>query len=280
MKERFFLLVIIYLASLLSAGASPASDSSRVTGVSDNFPEIKKSGKWFVQAGFNWSDYSKTDIRFRGNGYDFTLQNVKAQDQPYKGSLQYNFHVGYSLNEKYSVILGWDHMKYVMDVPQQVPINGFIESSVSNPSISSGQYQGVYSGETITINPDFLTLEYTDGLNYIKLGAQRQDEIWTSAKGKSSLKFTGGLSGGLIIPRADVRLFTVGDNNKLNVAGWAASANAGLKFKFSRDLYFQGNLEGGYTNLNNVHTTGRNEVDKASHHFLFLQNYWLFGFQF
>ena len=238
------------------------------------------SNKFFVQLGINCAAYSKSDIKFQGSGYNFTLKDVKGNDQPAKGSLQYNIHLGYYLNNTYSIYLGLDHMKYVMDVPQQVKISGFIESSVSKPGISTGQYEGVYNDETITVNPDLLTLEYTDGFNYAKLGVSRQDNLLASRKGKSTLKLTTGLAGGLIIPRSDVRLFTVGKNNKMNIAGWATSVNAGLKFYLNESLYLQGSVEAGYSNLFKVHTTGRNNVDKAGHKLYFLQNYWLIGFQF
>ena len=288
MKGLFFLVTFSLYAAMTFAEPDTYSDSTLVT---DNSliskPVFKtpsrkysRSGKFVIETGLNWTWYSQSDIRFKGPGYDFTLKDVAAHDQPNKTSLQYNVHIGYHINDIYCIFLGLDHMKYVMNVPQELKISGFINPSVSNPAIPTGQYAGVYNDETITVNPDFLTLEYTDGFNYFKLGLQRHDDLWVSAKGKSVLTLATGLAGGIIAPRADVRLFTVGDNNKLNLAGWAASANAGLKFYINKCLYLQGSMEGGYSNLYKVFTTGRNDFDKASHRLDFFQNYWLVGVEF
>ena len=72
-----------------------------------------------------------------------------------------------------------------------------------------------------------------------------------------------GLGAGLVVPRTDVRLLGVGQNNFWNVAGWGVSAKAGAKLFFNTHLFFQGSLKSGWTNLSNIRTTGRNGIDKA-----------------
>jgi hypothetical protein len=239
-----------------------------------------QKGKFFLNLGFNWSSYGRSDINFDGPGYDFTLEDVVGHDQPYKPSLQYNIHVGYFLSEHYSVSLGYDHMKYVMKVPQQVTISGVIDPEVSTPTIQTGQYAGSYNKETITITPELLTLEYTDGFNYVSTHVQRYDDIWVSNNRKTSLALETGIGLGAIIPRADVKLFTVGMNNKLNVAGWGASAKAGLMFNFNQSIYFLASLEAGHANMDRIYTTGRNDLDKASQKLNFLQSLYLIGIRF
>lgn len=245
-----------------------------------NSSAYSQKGKFFIQAGFNWSYYSKSDISFVGPGYNFTLEEVVGKDQPYKTSLQYNVRTGYFFKDNYSVSLGYDHMKYVMKIPQTVLINGLIEPEVSSPAIPTAPYSGTYSNESITVSPQMLTLEYTDGFNYISAHVQRYQDIWTSGNGKTSCSVDIGVGAGLIIPRADVRLFGVGLNNKLNVAGWGASLEGGLMLNFSEKLYLLGSLEAGYTDMNKVHTTGRNNFDSASQKLNFLQNTYLLGFRF
>lgn len=239
-----------------------------------------QKGKFFLNLGFNWSRYGRSDINFDGPGYDFTLEDVIGHDQPYKPSLQYNIHVGYFISEHYSVSLGYDHMKYVMKVPQEVTISGTIGSEVSNPAIQTGQYAGNYNNETLTITPELLTLEYTDGFNYVSSHVQRYDDIWVSNNRRTSLALETGLGLGVIIPRADVKLFTVGMNNKLNIAGWGASAKAGLMFNFNKRIYFLTSLEAGHANMDKIYTTGRNDLDKASQKLNFLQSLYLIGLRF
>lgn len=239
-----------------------------------------RKGSYYLQAGVNWTGFGMSDINFKGPGYDFTLEDVVAHDQPYKTSIQYNIHVGYFISEHYSISVGLDHMKYVIDVPQQTLLDGVIEPQVSSPAIPTGQFAGTYYSQPITITPDFVTLEYTDGFNYVSTHLQRFDDIWVSENGHRSLSLESGIGGGVIVPRADVRLFTVGMNNKLNVAGWAASLKAGLMFNVNRHVYLLGSLEAGYSNLHKIYTTGRDDMDKANQKLNFLQNSYLLGFRF
>lgn len=239
-----------------------------------------KKGKFFFNFGTNWSGYGKSDISLQGPGYDFTLKDVSGRDQPYKPSYQYNIHAGYYISDRYSISFGYDHMKYVIDVPQQVAINGVIGTEVSSPAITTGAYAGEYNNETVTVTPELLTLEYTDGFNYVSTHVQRYDDIWVAGNGNTSLALETGLALGAIVPRADVKLFTVGKNNKLNIAGWAASAKAGLMFNFNKSLFFVASLEGGHANMSKIYTTGRNDLDQASQKLNFLQNLYLLGIRF
>ena len=44
--------------------------------------KVLNKGKFFVYWRWNWASFSKSDIRFKGDNYDFTLQSVKAHDTP------------------------------------------------------------------------------------------------------------------------------------------------------------------------------------------------------
>lgn len=46
----------------------------------DNDKSTLKKGTMFVFWGWNRAGFSNSDIRFRGNGYDFTLSNVVAHE--------------------------------------------------------------------------------------------------------------------------------------------------------------------------------------------------------
>lgn len=250
-----------------------------------------RQGKWYAHWGYNVSGYRKSDIHFKGKGYDFTLQNVVAHDRPTALSAtyinpaklsipQFNFHFGYYIKDNYSISLGWDHMKYVVDVPQQVKISGYIESTISEPAISTGNYAGIYDQDDFTIQPDFLKFEHTDGFNYASVELERHDDAWRSKNGKMYLSMETGFGAGLVIPRTDVRLLGVGQNNFWNVAGWGISAKAGAQLFFNKHLFFQGSLKVGHTDLNNIRTTGRNDYDKAKQKIQYLENYWVLGYMF
>ena len=248
-------------------------------------------GKFFVHWGYNFSSYSKSDINFSGPGYDFTLLGEKAADRPTKfGSTyfdpsrlsipQFNFHFGYFIKDNYSISLGWDHMKYVVDIPQTVKIKGFIDKEISNPAISTGDRAGQYNGEPMKIDSAMLTFEHTDGYNFAAVGVERYDDIWVSNSGKQSLNTELGVEAGLLVPRSDVHLFGEGANHYWNVAGYGFAAKAGLQYHFTKWLYLQGSFKTGFTDLNNIRTTGRDGIDKAKQNIWFFENYWVLGFKF
>ena len=85
--------------------------------------KVTNKGKFFAYWGWNWTSYSDSDIRFKGENYDFTLSDVKARDTPsdftfskYFGITnitkpQTNFRLGYFFKENYTISVGVDHMK-------------------------------------------------------------------------------------------------------------------------------------------------------------------------
>lgn len=257
----------------------------------DSRRSFSRKGEWFVHWGYNFSWYDTSDLNFKGPGYDFTLKDVVAHDRPSKLSLdyinpleitipQFNFRFGYFFKDNYSVSIGWDHMKYVMDIPQTVNVTGYINPTISNPAISTGAFAGTYNNAPVTITEDMLTFEHTDGFNYVSAEVERYDDIWVSRSQKNMLTLESGLGIGFMIPRTDVRLFGVGENNYWNFAGYGISAKAGLKFHFTKKFYLQNSTKVGFTDLSRIHTTGRNDIDKASQTIRYVENLTVLGYQF
>jgi len=295
--KNLILLVVGLLATTAFAQNSAATKADSALNLPKSiFKNVSprnysNKGKFYFHWGYNFSSYAKSDFRLYGKGYDFTLKDVVAHDRPTPLSAtyidlsrlsipQFNAHFGYYLNDNYSISIGWDHMKYVLDVPQTVKISGTIDATISEPAISTGSKAGVYTNQDITLTPDFLTFEHTDGYNYASVEVERYDDAWRAKKGKMYLAMETGLGAGLIIPRSDVRLFGVGQNNYWNLAGWGVSAKAGAKLFFNTHLFFQGSLKTGWTNLSNIRTTGRNGIDKAQQKISYLENYWVLGYIF
>lgn len=256
-----------------------------------NLRTESNKGKFFFFWGYNFSSYAKSDIHFTGPNYDFILHDVKAGDRPTKfGSTyfdpsrltipQFNLHFGYYIKDNYSISLGWDHMKYVVDIPQEVKITGYIGDEISTPGIPTGNRAGQYNGEKIMVDSAMLTFEHTDGYNFASVGLERYDDIINNRKGQQVLTMESGVDVGLLIPRSDVHLFGEGGNHFWNIAGYGASAKVGLHYRFYKGLYLQGNFKTGWTDLYNIRTTGRRGVDKATQQIWFFENYWALGFRF
>jgi len=72
-------------------------------------------GKAFIYWGYNRAYYNKSDIHFKGDGYDFTLYDVEAKDMPEpfdadvyfnikKLSIpQFNFRAGYFFSDNWLI---------------------------------------------------------------------------------------------------------------------------------------------------------------------------------
>ncbi|WP_231464416.1 MULTISPECIES: hypothetical protein [unclassified Pedobacter] len=252
---------------------------------------FSRKGDFYFHWGYNSSWYGKSDIRFEGPNYDFTLSDVTARDRQSKLSWsylnpslitvpQYNIRAGYFIKDNYSISIGWDHMKYVVDIPQTVAINGYIGSNISHDNAPTGSLAGTYNGQIINVKESMLTYEHTDGFNYANIEVERYDDIWVAPSGNTSLTLETGLGGGLLVPRSDVRLFGQGRNNHFSISGYGVSAKIGLKFYVWKHIYLQNTTKVGATNLTNVHTTGWDELDKASQKINYLENMWVIGFQF
>ncbi len=259
-----------------------------------NTRNYSNKGKFYVHWGYNFSWYAKSDIHFKGPNYDFTLKNVVAKDRPTKLDLtyinpleitipQFNFHFGYYIKDNYTISIGWDHMKYVAQMPQTVKIDGYIGATISdpaNPIIVPPKYVGVYNNDDLNVGTDMLTYEHTDGYNYVSAEVERYDDVWVAKNHKQSFNIETGVGTGFLIPRTDARLFGVGSNHFWNFAGYGVSAKVGARFFFNQHLYFQGNLKAGWTNLTKIHTTGRNGIDNAKQQISFLENYYVLGYRF
>ena len=256
-----------------------------------NKRNFSHKGDWFIHWGYNFSWYDTSDISFKGPGYNFTLKNVVAHDRPSKLSLdyinplqitipQFNFRFGYFFKDNYSISLGWDHMKYVMDIPQTIKVDGYINPTISEPGIPTGNYAGTYNGTPLNVKDYMLSFEHTDGLNYVSTELERYDDIWVAHSQKSMLTLESGIGIGFVIPRTDAHLFGVGQNNFWNFAGYGISAKAGLKFNFTRRFYVQNTTKIGYMDLPKIHTTGRNKIDGASQSIRYTENFTALGYQF
>ena len=69
-----------------------------------NVPQKNNKGKLYIAWGYNRGYFTKSDIHMTGEGYDFTLKNVKAKDRqtPFDASIY--FHPGLFTIPQYNTI--------------------------------------------------------------------------------------------------------------------------------------------------------------------------------
>jgi len=269
--------------------------------ISTNF-KLHQKGEKFINWGYNRSWFNKSDLHLTGEGHDIILYDIEANDRPSKLSLdyinpytwsipQFNFRMGYFLSDKYSISIGWDHMKYVMLGNQTVNMYGYINpSDVADPLMqenmeyvnSQNSTTGLYNDQLVMVSDtDFLHYEHTDGLNYASIDVERYDELVQCKKhNKLGVSIVFGVGIGTIVPRTDAHLFGSGKNHFWNIAGWGTSAKLGIQINLRKHIYLQTDFKYGYLQMINVHTSNHKNIDKAQQHIVFYENYWLIGFRF
>lgn len=245
-------------------------------------------GKIFISWGGNRSAFTNSDITFKGDDYEFTIQDVTAHDKPKGWHIDYinpvrmtipqtNFKLGYFFSDHYTISLGVDHMKYVMDSNKNRVVNGYIDL----PSNEIGSiYNDVYEKQNFLVSDEFLQFEHTDGLNYVYAEIARYDDISSIFNIQNTDKFqiniTEGIGAGVLYPKTNTKLLNRERYDEFHIAGFGVSASAGLNFTFFKHFFIQGDLKGGYINMGDIRTT-HNPSESASQHFFYAESVFSLG---
>ncbi len=243
--------------------------------------QTNRKGQGFMYWGWNYSNYTKSNIHFEGDNYDFTLKRVRATDRQSHFSKdyfrfntitipQFNFRIGYYITEKMSISFGLDHMKYVMVSDQVATIDGEISNSGTI-------YDGEYHNELIILSPDLLQFEHTDGLNYTNLELRRLDNLlkWRFL----AVDLTTGVGAAVLLPKTNATFLGQDRYDDFNLAGYGFDGVVGLGVTFWNFLFVQGEIKGGFIHMPNVRIT-HDRADHASQQFFFSQYNIVFGLNF
>ncbi|UGS24675.1 hypothetical protein [Flavobacterium channae] len=234
-------------------------------------------GKFYVFWGGNRESYTRSDIRFKGADYDFTIYDVAAHDKPKGWHIDYlnpgritipqtNLRIGYFISDHYNISIGFDHMKYVMYNDVRVNYSGYYPNA--------GTYNENPADGQLTLDEDFLLFEHTDGLNYVNTEISRVDDIsklfGINNTDKFQVNITEGLGGGFLYPRTNTTLLGKERYDEFNVAGYGLSGKVGLNLTFFKYFFIQTELKAGYIEMNNIRTT-KDSADSAEQNFWFFQ---------
>ena len=239
----------------------------------------KNKGKFYVFWGGNRESYSRSDIRFKGADYDFTIYNVSAHDKPKGYHIDYvnparmtipqtNLRIGYFINDHYNISIGLDHMKYVMYNDRRVDYSGYY------PEEGNNTFGETISDDELLLTEDFLLFEHTDGLNYINTEISRVDDIsgliGLPNTDKFQINVTEGIGGGFLYPKTNTTLLGKDRYDEFHISGYGLSAKVGLNFTFFKYFFIQTELKGGYIEMNDIRTT-KDKADSAEQNFWFFQ---------
>ena len=275
MKHPFLMVVLTFCAfSQYTFAQELATTPEKYT--------AHNKGKFFIYWGGNRETYSKSDITFKGDNYNFTVDNVSAHDKPKGYHIDYvnparmtipqtNLRIGYFISDHYNVSIGVDHMKYVMDQNQFANVTG----QINLPSSDAGSiHNGSYNNTPTQMTEDFLKFEHTDGFNYVHAQINRVDDISKLFRIANTdvfqVNLTEGIGGGLLYPKTNTTLLGKDRHDDFHVSGYGVSAQVGLNLTFFKHFFIQGELKGGYIDMQDIKTTKSN-ADSASQHFGFFQ---------
>lgn len=230
-------------------------------------------GSVMVFWGWNRAAYTKSDIHFRGNGYNFQLEDVVAHDRqtPFRANIyfnpgkitipQVNYRITYFPKNNLGITLGMDHMKYVMDQNQSVAFSGKINDPVYAAKVKNGNVD--------LSDGTFLQFEHTDGLNYVNIGAQEYKQLLNKKNIDIFWSYGGGV--GALIPKSNVTLMGNERSDRFHLAGFGADLRTAVSMIIWRHIVTQIEGKYGYINMPDVKTTLNNKPDKANQDFAYGQ---------
>ncbi|MFK8043979.1 MAG: hypothetical protein AB8B72_00690 [Crocinitomicaceae bacterium] len=221
--------------------------------------QSNQKGAIYFFWGYNRSIYSKSDISFSGPGYDFTVQDATAHDNPVRDFKtyvnpktlsvpQFNIRLGYYYKEKYDISFGYDHMKYVMTDNQTALLSGTIDQAAN--SVLAGNYNNTPA----VLSPPAIHYENSNGLNYVSLQVQHTNYFYRSKNRKHFLQYRFGLGLGGVVTQTDFVWNNTDNNTDLKISGFGGSLHTGLRADFFNRFFLQTNWSVGYINLPNLQT--------------------------
>lgn len=152
-------------------------------------------------------------------------------------------------------------MKYVVTKNQVAKISGVISNTET-------AYDKTYLNEDITISPQFLQFEHTNGLNYINVDARRFDEILNL--NKIRINMTEGIGAGMLIPKTNTTLFNRNNNDEYHISGYGINSVIGVNISFFKFFFIQSELKNGFINMPDIRIAP-DKAAKGSQNFLFTQ---------
>lgn len=258
--NMFFKSILTVIGLIITSWCFAQDENAAVKTKKFEFKEVlSRKGRMYLYWGYNRSSYTTSTIHFIGDDYDLKFADVEATDRPSKLAAdpyldlgkftipQFNIRLGYYLNDRLSLSLGTDHMKYIMKNNQLKQGTGFIDT-VGGTRVDYDKFQ-------MLIGNDFVYLEHSDGFNYASIDLGYNLPVWISPSKKFYVDAIGGFGLGLTVPKTLVVINGVKLDNKWHVSGGGINLKAGARFTFWTNFFFEGAAKTGYVWMPNILTT-------------------------
>lgn len=252
---KVILLIALLCAPFLSSGQSSWKNKKQKIS--------HAQGTLFGYWGYNRSAYTKSNLRFVGPGYDFTLTGAVAKDNPSPFSAenyfkisnitvpQFNGRIGYYLRDHWAISFGYDHMKYIFQDKNEVTLSGEISPGIDQVT----NWSGVYDSEPVVTDRNTFHYENSNGLNYLHFEFTRTDMLVAFGE-KDQFAISSNLSvgAGSLLSFNDFTFAGKKNVATVSMSGYGLSAHASLRFEFFRHMFLQTNLSGGFNHQVRVRT--------------------------
>jgi hypothetical protein len=249
--KKISLLIILLGLSIQAEAQSKHKKSKKVS---------YAKGTLFGYWGYNRSAYTKSDLRLVGPGYDFTLKDATAHDNPSPIDLkvyldfkritvpQFNARVGYYFKDHYAINFGYDHMKYIFDDGNKVLLDGHIDAGIDTV------WAGDYSDQPVVTNRENFHYENSNGLNYLHFEVMRTDQWLRTRNQKFAISTSYGIGAGGLLSFNDFNFAQRFDRVTISMSGFALSAHASARFEFFNHVFLQAEVSGGFMDQLRVRT--------------------------
>jgi hypothetical protein len=244
-------------------------------------PPKKKHYIYFTW-GYNRGFHSKSDATFTTQAGTFTIHDAVGHDRPSKEILdyihparipipQYNLRIGYEVNEKWDIVAGLDHMKWVFQNQLKYEVTGdynhtvFVPHASGDPALLTGL---TFDQVKETGDMRWLNFDHTNGYNYAHLGAVYKSNLFTSRNGDFKINTGIGGGAGLMIPQTTVKYHQdtwwnwQGVDNNFHIAGYGAHAEAKLQLGY-KNFFIEPVVRGTYIKVSNALV--QNSGEKLEH---------------
>ena len=242
--------------------------------------------QFYVYWGYNRSAYTKSNLTCVGDGYNFTMNDLQASDNPERFNPkvyfnpkkvtipQFNVRMGYFFNDHWGISLGYDHMKYVMNNNQRISLTGHIDEEIG------AEWSGNYQNEELLTNTTFIHYENSDGLNYIRVALNRVDRLLSYGKNDwFQLESQLSISSGFILSFNDFNFAGQFDRKTISISGYGISVHPGLRALFLNHFFIQGNLAAGFIHQMKVQTRPNDKNSFAFQRFGYVSPELVFGWK-
>lgn len=210
-------------------------------------------GRMYFSWGYNKEWYTKSNIHVQqeSKGNDFVFAGILGKDKPgwdtksiFKQPIsipQYNYRLGYWLNDDWAVELNFDHTKYQVEQEQWLHVKGTMD------------HRAV---DTYFVNRGNIRWQLNNGANFFLFNLVRRIQVprLNYKNFNVSLLTKGGV--GFMVPHVENTIFGASNKPGFQFGGWDVGAEAALRFTFFRISYLEFCNKAVYARYSNLRVDG------------------------